>query len=158
MKKLLLCSLLLSVGLTLSACQKKNVLLAQNSQTPIESSPAPIQGFASPSATHSDVQLSSPNKNDVVYSPLMVAGKAPGSWFFEGQIQATLKDEAGKTLAHGPLLAKGDWMTTDLVEFSGNLVFAKPLQMTKAVLIIENDNPSGLPENGKSTSFSVEVR
>ncbi len=102
-----------------------------------------------------EIQVESPKPDDVIKSPQKIFGKAKGSWFFEANMPVTLLDANKKVLTKIPLQAKGDWMTSDFVDFEGTLTFTKSETDTGTV-IFENDNPSGLPENAKS--FSVPVR
>jgi len=113
------------------------------------------RNFEDPNARISEVLLESPAFGQVVASPLEVKGQALGTWFFEANIPVTLKDEQGKVLAQKGMQAQEDWMTSDFVTFSGVLEFASP-QTEFGVLIIEKDNPSGLPEN--DASYAVPVR
>src|SRR4030066_2200050 len=69
-------------------------------------------------APEEDIIVDYPKPNDLVTSPLIVKGKARGTWFFEGSFPVTLYyglggDEAIDTYA----TAKGEWMTEDYVEF-----------------------------------------
>lgn len=106
-----------------------------------------------------EVVVETPQRGDLVTSPLLVKGKARGTWFFEANLPVTLKDQDGKILAQKGFMANppagGDWMTEDYVEFEDSLTFTAPTTEF-GVLIIQNDNPSGLEENEKS--FAVPVR
>jgi hypothetical protein len=92
---------------------------------------------------------------DTVKSPLMVTGKARGNWFFEANLPVTLKDSNGKVLAQKGAQATGDWMTTDYVNFTVTLDFPTPTTEF-GLLLIEKDNPSGLPQN--DSAYAVPVR
>ncbi|OGE73560.1 MAG: hypothetical protein A3I07_03910 [Candidatus Doudnabacteria bacterium RIFCSPLOWO2_02_FULL_42_9] len=101
------------------------------------------------------VVLDYPLFGALVSSPMGVSGKALGSWFFEANIPVTLKDENGKVLAQQGFQAIGDWMVEGYVPFAGTLVF-DPGDAEFGVLLIERDNPSGLPEN--DAAFAIPVR
>ncbi len=103
----------------------------------------------------SDVVVETPTIGMVVKSPLVVKGKAKNSWFFEANIPVTLKDGNGKILAQKGFSALGDWTIPGYVEFADTLVFETPTTEF-GVLLIEKDNPSGLPEN--DASFAVPVK
>ncbi len=104
---------------------------------------------------HSDViQISSPRPNEVVTSPLMITGEARGSWYFEATFPFQLVDDNGLTLATGFATATGEWMTEEFVPFSGEIAFATPTTPT-GKLLINNANPSGLPENEKELIIPV---
>ncbi len=122
------------------------------SPTP-SSQPSPL---SSPSPT-SEVILETPQEGARLSSPIKIKGQAPGSWFFEGQIVAQLLDKNGKLMATSPLVAQGEWMTEKLVTFEGELSFTQPKVATSAALVIASDNPSGLPENQKTYTLSVEL-
>ncbi len=104
---------------------------------------------------HVEVMVDSPAQGAIVSSPLAVTGKARGTWFFEANLPVTLKDQNGKVLAHKGAQATENWMTEDFVNFTTTLEFSQP-ETDFGVLLIEKDNPSGLPEN--DSSYAVPVR
>lgn len=112
--------------------------------------------FQEETSIEADVVLEQPSFGDLVTSPLTVKGKARGFWFFEANIPVTLKDQKGNILAQKGFQAKGEWMTEDYVEFEDTLEFELPGDAEYGVLIVEKDNPSGLPE--LDASFAVPVR
>jgi hypothetical protein len=101
-----------------------------------------------------DIIVTCPEPNQCVSSPLTVKGKARGSWYFEASFPMRLQDAQGNELAVGNGKASGDWMTENFVPFEGTLEFTVTKQ-TKGKLILENDNPSGLPENAKKIEIPV---
>jgi hypothetical protein len=111
--------------------------------------------FEEEQETEGPVVLDYPKYGDTVKSPLTIVGKARGNWFFEAQMPVILKDDKGNELFHGPATAQGDWMTTDYVPFSLTIKF-DPKDAEYGVLIIEKDNPSGLPEF--DASYAIPVR
>jgi hypothetical protein len=111
--------------------------------------------FVEDVSENAEVVISTPMRGQVVTSPLTVSGKAKGNWFFEANIPVTLKDSNGKTLVQKGAQAQGDWMTTDYVNFTIVLEFEQPTT-EEGYLLIEKDNPSGLPEN--DSSFAIPVR
>lgn len=104
-----------------------------------------------------DVVISTPERGGLVTSPLTVSGKARGNWFFEANLPVTLKDETGKVLAQVGAMTSEDWMTTEFVNFTTVLNFQQPTTEF-GVLLIEKDNPSGLPENDASYAIPVRFR
>lgn len=100
------------------------------------------------------VRVSSPLPNSVVRSPLKVTGEARGNWFFEASFPVRLIDANGRQLAIGVAQAKGEWMTTNFVPFEATLTFSNPTTST-GTLILEKDNPSGLPENAAEVRVPV---
>jgi|SRR3989338_1912644 len=103
---------------------------------------------------NSDINLSSPMPNSVVSSPLTVTGEARGTWYFEASFPVKLYDANNSLLAQAPAQALSDWMTTDFVSFSVTLTFPTPSTQT-GTLVLEKDNPSGLPQNDDSVSIPV---
>lgn len=100
------------------------------------------------------IQVSLPLSHSVVQSPLKIIGSARGTWYFEASFPVRMFDSNGKELGVIPAQAKGDWMTTDFVPFEANLIFQIPTTKT-GTLVLERDNPSGLPENSDSVSIPV---
>ena len=100
------------------------------------------------------ILVSVPRPNQKVTSPITVEGKARGTWFFEGTMKAALYDSANKHLADITLTARDEWMTENFVPFSGTAIFARP-ENPKGRLVIQNDNPSGMPENQKELVIPI---
>lgn len=76
---------------------------------------------------------------------------------FEGQMSLTLRIQDGPSFGTTTLKADGDWMTSEKVPFSGRLTFLPPANVDVAILVIEADNPSGLPENEKKIEIPVRL-
>lgn len=104
-----------------------------------------------------DIVIESPQDGGNVSSPLNVWGKARGSWYFEASFPIKLVDEDGSVIAAVAAEAQSDWMTNDFVPFKATLRFVPPAS-GKMFLVLEKDNPSGLPENAASTSITVYSR
>jgi hypothetical protein len=100
------------------------------------------------------ITVTTPAPGVAVKSPFEVRGKARGQWFFEASFPVKLLDGNGKEIAAVPAEAEGEWMTTEFVPFKAVLTFAKPATPT-GTLVLEKDNPSGLPENAASVSIPV---
>lgn len=101
----------------------------------------------------------SPKQNELITSPLVVQGKAVGSWFFEAVLPIQLVDDNGVVVASGQAIAEEDWMTEKPINFSGRLEFSSALVTTDTgVLVLAKDNPSGLPENGGAIKVPVRFR
>lgn len=92
------------------------------------------------------IRIAEPRPNVTISSPLTVKGMARGNWFFEASFPITLLDREGNILAQVPAQAKGDWMTTEFVPFEAILTFTAPIAGS-GTLILQKDNPSGLPEH-----------
>jgi hypothetical protein len=104
--------------------------------------------------TQKDIIVSFPKPNQCVTSPLIVQGKARGSWFFEAIFPIRLLDGQCHELSASKATAQGPWTTEDFVPFEGKLDFVVH-KKTKATLILEKDNPSGLPQNAKKIEIPV---
>lgn len=120
------------------------------------SAPAPVAGCGSvvKNEIEPDIIISSPQRGQTIKSPLSVEGMAKGNWFFEASFPIRLLDDKGNELAAGQAIATSDWMTENLVPFKGEILF-EPGTANQGVLILKNDNPSGLPEKEKQTQMPV---
>ncbi|TSC60057.1 MAG: hypothetical protein G01um1014107_287 [Parcubacteria group bacterium Gr01-1014_107] len=87
-------------------------------------------------------------------SPLVIKGKARGFWFWEASFPVRLLDGDGKLVSSGIASAEGEWMTEDFINFSAALTFSEPKTLS-GTLILEKDNPSGLPEQADSLEIPV---
>jgi hypothetical protein len=101
-----------------------------------------------------DIQVDSPRPNELVRSPLTIRGSARGTWFFEASFPVQLRDGQGRVLATAPAQAQGEWMTTEFVPFLVTLTFPRPTTPT-GTLLLEKDNPSGLPQQAASIQIPV---
>lgn len=101
-----------------------------------------------------EIMVTSPRPNDTVTSPIVIEGRARGSWFFEGSLTGELLDQNKKKIGTAKLVAEGEWMTDEFVQFHGKLEFKKP-ESGVATLIIHKENPSGLPENDKKLTIPL---
>jgi hypothetical protein len=91
--------------------------------------------------------------NELINSPFVLKGSAPGYWFFEGSLPVELQDSDNNVIVTTFASALSDWMTTDLVDFKALLEFETTA--SSGYVVIKKDNPSGLPENDKSIIFPV---
>lgn len=103
---------------------------------------------------NSQITVTSPQPNESVASPLTITGQARGSWYFEASFPVKLVDANGNILDQQPAQAQGEWMTTEFVPFEVTLTFARPATST-GTLILEKDNPSGLPENDNRLEIPI---
>ncbi|NJW53707.1 Gmad2 immunoglobulin-like domain-containing protein [Salinimicrobium oceani] len=93
------------------------------------------------------IKVEAPKADEVVNSPIKIAGKAKGFWFFEATAPVRLISEDGKELAQGYIEAQEDWMTEDWVPFEANLDFET--KEKRGYLIFNRANASGKPENDR---------
>lgn len=108
-----------------------------------------------PSDKDNLIVVASPIKDSEVSSPLSVAGRARGSWFFEGSFPILIQDSYGNIVAESHATAQGTWTSKDFVKFVGNLQFSNYIKGSKASLILKRDNPSGLTENDDSIVIPI---
>ena len=105
------------------------------------------------------IQLTEPVPNGVVTSPLTVKGMARGYWFFEASFPLVLVNWDGLIIAQHYATAQDDWMTEELIPFEGTIEFEKPDVFAdfakRGALILQKDNPSGLPENDNALEITV---
>lgn len=103
------------------------------------------------------IRLDSPRPNQIIKSPLTVTGQARGNWFFEASFPVVLVNWDGLIIAQGIAQAKSEWMTTDFVPFEATLIFDvdKNAYSNRASLILQKDNPSGLPEHDDALEIPV---
>lgn len=105
------------------------------------------------------IYLESPRVEGKINSPLTVRGQARGPWFFEASFPLILTDWDGKIIAQSYAQAEGEWMTTDYVPFEGRITFENPswdAEFSKrGTLILQKDNPSGLPEHDDAVEITV---
>lgn len=101
------------------------------------------------------IQLDSPLPGSYVKSPLVVTGRARGTWFFEASFPVIITDWDGKIIAQVPAQAQGDWMTTDWVKFRAVITFQKPSYSNRGELILHNDNPSGDPSRAEAREIPI---
>ncbi|MEK9156813.1 MAG: Gmad2 immunoglobulin-like domain-containing protein [Patescibacteria group bacterium] len=111
------------------------------------------------SAETDDVVLDTPLLHATVNSPFIVSGEARGSWFFEASFPIYLLDAHGNMLGQGIAQAQSDWMTSDYVPFTATITFTADAQIVgdAGTLVLQKDNPSGLPENEDSLRVPVVI-
>lgn len=100
------------------------------------------------------IEVSAPAAGATVGSPLVITGRARGTWFFEGSFPVKIVDKGGSLVTSTYATAQTDWMTEDWVEFVSTVNFSV-VTSTPAMIVLEKDNPSGLPEHDDSISFPV---
>ncbi|MFA5087369.1 MAG: Gmad2 immunoglobulin-like domain-containing protein [Candidatus Paceibacterota bacterium] len=100
------------------------------------------------------IRINSPRPNDLVKSPLVIKGEARGNWFFEASFPIKIFDANGKQLGIAVAQAKSDWMTANFVPYEAALEFEAPVT-AKGILVLEKDNPSGLPQNADQLTIPV---
>jgi len=92
------------------------------------------------------ILVSNIKSNQSIKSPLTVTGQARGYWFFEASFPVKVLDANGNVLGISPAQAIGEWMTESFVPFEVQINFT-PSTTKTGTLVLQKDNPSGLPEN-----------
>ncbi|NMB48817.1 DUF333 domain-containing protein [Candidatus Kuenenbacteria bacterium] len=101
------------------------------------------------------IKITSPARDEAIQSPLTVVGEARGNWFFEAVFPIQLVDENNNILASGLATAESEWTTENYVPFKAVLDFLPRPTTTKGFLLLNNDNPSGLPEYDRQVKIPV---
>lgn len=110
--------------------------------------PQPQAPTVQPATKDDLIVLESPLTKEAIASPLIVKGKARGTWFFEGSFPITLVNWDGLIIGGGYATAQGEWMTTEYVPFEGTITFDRPdTQVSdRGWIILQKDNPTGDPK------------
>jgi hypothetical protein len=93
-------------------------------------------------------------ENGRIQSPLLIVGEAR-LWYFEATFPVRLLNAAGTEIAVGYAEADGDWMTEEWVPFTAELSFPSQPRDSMGTLVLEKDNPSGLPEHADRVEIGV---
>lgn len=102
------------------------------------------------------IVVDEPDPQEVVSFPLTVRGEARGFWFFEATAPVYVVDASGIIVGTGFITAEGDWMTEDLVPFSGTVRLTRAQDARGALtLVFERHNASGLPEHEASVKIPI---
>lgn len=92
-----------------------------------------------------EIRVEFPRPDEEIGNPVIIKGKAKGSWFFEGNAPVTLLDGNGQSLVNGYISTKDRWMTEEFVDFEGGFSYETPKTET-GYLVFAKANPSGLTE------------
>ncbi len=103
---------------------------------------------------HDMIRVIEPIAGQIVSSPLIISGEARGMWYFEADFPVRIEDANGNELGRHYATAQGDWMTEDYISFTSELFFNNPTTEF-GVLILEKNNPSGLPEHADQVEVPV---
>lgn len=90
------------------------------------------------------IQVTEPQANNEISTPVLIKGQARGSWFFEASFPVEVWDENKSIISTGIAQAKSDWMTNDFVPFEAIIDFERPVTKN-GYLVLKKDNPSGDP-------------
>ncbi len=105
--------------------------------------------------TNSDIKLDRIKNGSTVSSPLVLRGSVNPSWMFEGQFKVEIWGSDGELITQALLndLYGNSQTEGRPVAFEGKAEFTT--EQKTGTLVFKNANPSGLPENDKSYTVSV---
>ena len=89
--------------------------------------------------------VSTPLPDQLITSPLIITGKARGTWFFEATFPVSLLDSNGNVLALHYAATEEEWMTEDFISFTATIEFEDP-KTTTGFLVLDKNNPSDIRE------------
>ncbi len=103
------------------------------------------------------IRVTSPTIGSTISSPVTISGEAKGYWFFEASFPITVVDWDGLIIGEGVAIANGEWMTENFVPFTATITYNLPRDTPyrRGALILQKDNPSGLPENDDALEIPV---
>lgn len=116
--------------------------------------------FVGPSDPHStdnpSIMVKTPQNGETVTQTFTVTGSARGSWFFEAVFPVKIVDAHGQQIIQTQAHAGGDWMTEDFVPFTADIELPETYS-GPATIILEKDNPSGLPERSAAIQVPITI-
>ncbi len=129
--------------------------IVEQTSTP-EVEETPEKEWQAPAPLSSRVMVTSPQKDQAVGHTFVVAGTAPGPWFFEAQFPMQVRDMEGNVIGRALATAQGEWMTEQQVTFTATMnidsTYSGP-----AKLILIKDNPSGMPEHDDAVEIPITI-
>ena len=100
------------------------------------------------------IWVDNPKPNQTVVNPITLTGAAKSSWYFEASFPVKVLDANGKVLGQTNAQAQGDWTTGGYVQFLASVQFTAPAT-DAGILVLEKDNPSGLPQNADELRIPI---
>lgn len=130
------------------------------SNAPVNNNPnTSLEPDKSPAQKEGKIIVTSPLPEDTVSSPISIKGRAVGNWFFEASAPVDVVNWDGLIIGQGYVTVDEgyDWMTTDMVPFSGVVSYdASQLgPYNHGWIIMKKDNPSGEPQFDDALEFKV---
>ncbi len=125
--------------------------------TPLATSTVPT-GSGSSVSSDGRVKVTLPGANDIITSPVSVVGTVTGGgWLFEASFPVKVLDGDGTVLGQSTAQAGSDWMSMGTVPFAAHITFKTPKFATGTILL-QKDNPSGLPQNAGELRIPVRFK
>lgn len=107
-------------------------------------------------ASADNIVVSKPLPEEKVAQTFGVQGEARGGWYFEASFPIEITDSNEVMLTTAIAQAQGEWMTELFVPFKAQVQIPASYH-GPATVILKKDNPSGMPENDGSLSYSVVI-
>ena len=112
------------------------------------------------------IKLFSPKEEEIIGSPLIITGRARGTWFFEADFPVLLTNWDGLIIAETYARTQEDWMTNDYLPFEAEIIFESPVFpeadqghfSRRGYLILQKDNPAGLPQHDDALEISIRFK
>jgi hypothetical protein len=132
-----------------------NCSFAPCPQTPTPTTPDDIDTHIASKADL--IVVNFPKRDTPISSPITISGKARGYWFFEASFPISIVDWDGRIIGEGIATADGEWMTEDFVPFTATITYDLPedTPYRRGAIILQKDNPSGLPENDNALEIPI---
>lgn len=92
-----------------------------------------------------DLEINSPQANDLVGSPLDIRGKVNGSLFFEGDIFIFLIDEDRELIASKQIYIDQKWDSDNFLEFNTQVDFETEAKQGQLVVFKKQDSTPDEP-------------
>lgn len=102
-----------------------------------------------------EIIVTSPELTNSISSPFKIIGKVKNSWMFEGSFSVDLLDSNHQYINKSVCneVTPGSWTSEEMIDFVCDLKFQT--QSSSGYLKFFADNPSGLPQNEKSSEIPV---
>ncbi|MEO6077898.1 MAG: Gmad2 immunoglobulin-like domain-containing protein [Candidatus Andersenbacteria bacterium] len=111
----------------------------------------------SPSPANPLITVNTPQSGSIIAHAFTITGTARGSWYFEASFPIHIQNAAGTDIASTTARAQEEWMTDAFVPFQATInipaAYSGP-----ATIVLEKDNPSGLPQNAASIQIPIIVQ
>lgn len=104
-----------------------------------------------------EIQIDDMVPGSSVRSPLLVHGRARGSWYFEATFPVLITQVDGTVITATFARATADWMTDNFVPYTVSVAFTVATP-TPAFVVLKNDNPSGDPAKQKIVRIPVTLQ
>lgn len=101
--------------------------------------------------------VQSPRIGEKVTNPIVISGKARGTWFFEASFPIVVTNWDGLIIGEGFATADGEWMTEEYVPFTATISYdaTKIGPYSRGSLILKKDNPSGEPQFDDALEYQI---